>query len=210
MNTLSATSTKQLSFSPCSLLSSVALTRPNQVQRSCQFNNESSENYDRRNLLSMLGFTAALVNSNASTAAEGGLCDSDCVAALEGIEMQTTSSGLQFKDIVVGKGPQPKVGFQVVCNYVAMTPDGRVFDSSIEKGYPYDIRVGAEAVVAGLDEGLLSMKVGGLRRLYVPGNLSFPNGLKSGPGRPRILPNSPVVFDVQLLYVPGLDDEDEE
>jgi peptidylprolyl isomerase len=64
-------------------------------------------------------------------------------------------------------------------------------------------------VVAGLDEGVTTMQPGGIRRLYIPGSLSFPNGLKAGPGRPSVPPNSPVVFDVQLLYIPGLEDEDE-
>ena len=58
-------------------------------------------------------------------------------------------------------------------------------------------------VIAGLDEGLGSMKVGGVRRLYIPGNLAFPKGLASGPGRPRVPPKTPVVFDVELVYVPG-------
>lgn len=49
--------------------------------------------------------------------------------------------------------------------------------------------------------------IAGIRRLYIPGNLSFPNGLPSGPGRPRVPPNSPLIWDVQLLLVPGLDDE---
>ena len=62
-------------------------------------------------------------------------------------------------------------------------------------------------IVPGLDEGIKSMRAGGLRRVYVPGPLSFPKGLPSGPGRPRVPPASPVVFDVELLYIPGLDDE---
>jgi peptidylprolyl isomerase len=52
------------------------------------------------------------------------------------------------------------------------------------------------------------MQPGGLRRLYIPGPLGFPNGLPSGPGRPRLPPGSDVVFDVKLLYIPGLQDFD--
>lgn len=135
------------------------------------------------------------------------LCSAECLASLDTIEKVSTPSGLEYRDIVVGKGPSPPVGYQVVVNYIAMTPEGRVFDSSLERGAPYDLRVGAGQVVSGLDEGLLTMKVGGIRRLYIPGNLSFPKGLPAGPGRPRVPPSSPVVFDVQLLLVPGLDDE---
>eukprot|EP01026_Neomeris_dumetosa_P033222 TRINITY_DN2645_c0_g2_i6.p2 TRINITY_DN2645_c0_g2~~TRINITY_DN2645_c0_g2_i6.p2 ORF type:complete len:215 (-),score=27.05 TRINITY_DN2645_c0_g2_i6:159-767(-) len=182
------------------------------IQISRANHSHQETHYDRRNLLGFLtaGSFALTLNLNSQSARAADLCDADCVTALDGIEMITTSSGLQYKDIIVGKGPTPKVGFQVVCNYVAMTPEGKVFDSSLEKGNPYDIRVGAGSVVAGLDEGLLTMRPGGIRRIYVPGQLAFPNGLKSGPGRPRILPNSPVIFDVQLLYIPGLEDEDEE
>ena len=86
-----------------------------------------------------------------------------------------------------------------------MTPEGRIFASSLERGSPYDLRVGAGQIVEGLDEGLRTMRVGGLRRIFIPGNLAFPKGLASAPGRPRGPPASPVVFDVQLLYIPGLE-----
>lgn len=135
------------------------------------------------------------------------LCDPDCATKLDSIETVVTASGLQYKDIVAGNGPNPPVGFQVVAHYVAMTPNLRVFDSSLDKGKPYDIRVGAGQVVPGLDEALLTMKPGGIRRVYVPGNLAFPKGLKAAAGRPSVPPSSPVVFDVQLLYIPGLEDE---
>ncbi|KAK3124007.1 hypothetical protein QOZ80_8AG0639220 [Eleusine coracana subsp. coracana] len=135
------------------------------------------------------------------------LCDAACENELENVPMVTTESGLQYKDIKVGEGPSPPVGFQVAANYVAMVPNGQIFDSSLEKGQPYIFRVGSGQVIKGLDEGILSMKVGGLRRLYIPGPLAFPKGLTSAPGRPRVPPNSPVVFDVNLLYIPGLDDE---
>lgn len=137
------------------------------------------------------------------------LCDAQCAAELASLERVTLPSGLAFQDIKVGTGPTPPVGYQIVVHYIAMTADGKIFSNSLEKGTPYDIRVGTGQVVAGLDEGLKTMRAGGIRRVYVPGNLSFPKGLPSGPGRPRVPPASPVVFDVQLLYIPGLDMEDE-
>ena len=96
-------------------------------------------------------------------------------------------------------------------DYVAMTEEGRIFDNSLEKGKPYDIRLvygGDETpeVVAGLNEGVKTMRSGGLRRLYIPGELSFPKGLPSGPGRPRVPPAASLIFDVKLLLIPGLDD----
>ncbi|KAL2328885.1 hypothetical protein Fmac_022312 [Flemingia macrophylla] len=137
------------------------------------------------------------------------LCDDTCEKELENVPMVTTASGLQFKDIKVGQGPSPPVGFQVAANYVAMVPSGQIFDSSLEKGQPYIFRVGSGQVIQGLDEGILSMKVGGKRRLYIPGSLAFPKGLTSAPGRPRVAPSSPVVFDVSLEYIPGLEIDEE-
>jgi peptidylprolyl isomerase len=137
------------------------------------------------------------------------LCDASCAASLEkDAELVTTPSGLQYRDIVVGTGPKPVVGFQVVCDYIAMTPNGKVFANSLDGGNPYDIRVGAGQVIPGLDEGLLTMKVGGVRRLYIPGNLAFPKGLKAAAGRPSVPPSSPVVFDVALRYIPGLEEDE--
>ncbi|CAN6844904.1 unnamed protein product [Brassica oleracea] len=137
------------------------------------------------------------------------LCEAECEKELENVPMVTTESGLQYKDIKVGKGPSPPVGYQVAANYVAMVPSGQIFDSSLEKGLPYLFRVGSGQVIKGLDEGLLTMKAGGKRRLYIPGPLAFPKGLVSAPGRPRVAPNSPVVFDVSLEYIPGLESDEE-
>lgn len=163
-----------------------------------------------------LALSLALSPTSAALAANGlpdeevkVLCDAECVKSLDSIEMVTTPSGLQYKDIIVGDGEMPPIGFQVVADYVAMNEKGLIFDNSVEKGKPNDIRLTGDpesaTVIVGLDEGLLSMRSGGLRRLYIPGDLAFPKGLASAPGRPKIPPNSPVMFDVKLLYIPGLD-----
>lgn len=174
---------------------------------------------DRRTVLSHIASLAAALTISWESAAFATslpveaqdnsklLCGPECMSTLDQIKMVNLPSGLQYREIKEGSGPIPPVGFQVVANYVAMVPNGKIFDNSLEKGRPYDVRVGAGQVIPGLDEGMKSMKVGGIRRLYIPGNLAFPKGLSSGPGRPRVPPASPVVFDVQLLYVPGLDDE---
>ncbi|KAK1272011.1 hypothetical protein QJS04_geneDACA014202 [Acorus gramineus] len=91
---------------------------------------------------------------------------------------------------------------QVAANYVALVSNGQILDSSLEKGVPYLFRVGSGQVIEGLDEGILSMKTGGKRRLYIPGSLGFPKGLTSALGRLRVAPNSPVIFDVSLEYIP--------
>jgi len=142
------------------------------------------------------------------------LCDAACERALEETEMVTTKSGLRYKDIVVGDGVEPPVGFQVVVDYIAMDDKGRVFDNSLDKGKPNDIRVvdcvgsgelDSCTVIPGFDEGLLTMKSGGIRRMYIPGELAFPKGLASAPGRPKVGAKAPVIFDAHLLYIPGFD-----
>jgi peptidylprolyl isomerase len=179
---------------------------------------QTSEVPARRNVLQALGFMAIVpFVSNVNKAAAVSmpfekvkvLCDEECVASLENIEIVTTESGLQYKDIRIGKGDYPPIGYQVLVNYVAQLPNGRVFDSSIDKGSTYTVRVGAGLVVAGLDEGLQTMKAGGFRRIYVPGNLAFDKNLKAAAGRPSVPANSPIIFDVELLYIPGMETEDE-
>lgn len=180
-----------------------------------------AEGASRRSALQQAaaGLAAALLSRAAPTLATSlppdtevppALCDADCVAGLAGKERVTTASGLQYIDITPGKGPSPPKGFSVTVDYVAMTPEGRVFDSSLEKGYPYQIRVGAGQVIPGLDEALLTMSSGCLRRLYIPGNLAFPKGLPAAAGRPRVAPASAVMFDVKLLRIPGVTDDDED
>ncbi|PIN13134.1 FKBP-type peptidyl-prolyl cis-trans isomerase [Handroanthus impetiginosus] len=170
---------------------------------------------NRRNIINLgVGLLSLLSGSTLAEAAgmppeeKPKLCDNVCEKELENVPMITTESGLQYKDIKVGTGPSPPVGFQVAANYVAMVPSGQIFDSSLEKGQLYIFRVGSGQVIKGLDEGILSMKAGGKRRLYIPGPLAFPKGLTSAPGRPRVAPNSPVIFDVSLEYIPGLEDEE--
>lgn len=90
---------------------------------------------------------AATIGPRPASAADKTLCDEACIAALDKAQAVTTASGLKYKDIVVGSGPSPPVGYQVVVNYIAMTPEGRVFDSSLDRGTPYDIRIGAGTVV---------------------------------------------------------------
>ncbi|KAL7085874.1 hypothetical protein ACP275_14G304500 [Erythranthe tilingii] len=192
-----------------SLASEPRLVEAVMAKDECVFTN-------RRNLINLgLGLVSFLSVSTFAEAAglppeeKPKLCDDSCEKELENVPMITTESGLQYKDIKVGGGPSPPVGFQVAANYVAMVPSGQIFDSSLEKGQIYIFRVGSGQVIKGLDEGILSMKVGGKRRIYVPGPLAFPKGLTSAPGRPRVAANSPVIFDVSLLYIPGLEYDEE-
>lgn len=110
-------------------------------------------------------------------------------------EYVKTPSGLQYKDTLVGSGPNPKVGQIVTVHYTGMLEDGTKFDSSLDRNQPFSIEIGKGKVIKGWDEGLLSMKVGGMRTLIIPPELAY--GAAGQP--PRIPPNSTLKFDVQLL-----------
>jgi peptidylprolyl isomerase len=110
----------------------------------------------------------------------------------------TTASGLKYSDLVVGTGATPQRGQTVTVHYTGtLEKTGKKFDSSLDKGRPSEFIIGVGRVIKGWDEGLMTMKVGGKRKLTIPSNLGY------GPeGRaPDIPGNSTLVFDVELLGV---------
>ena len=110
--------------------------------------------------------------------------------------MTTTPSGLQYQDLVVGKGAQPKNGDTVVVNYTGRFTNGKVFDTSIGKE-PFKFKLGRGEVIPGWDEGVATMHVGGKRKLVVPPALAY--GTNGYPG--VIPPNSTLTFVVELLKI---------
>jgi peptidylprolyl isomerase len=112
------------------------------------------------------------------------------------VQMTTTPSGLQYRDLLVGKGPQPKAGDTVVVNYTGRFLSGKIFDTSVGK-QPFKFRLGRGEVIKGWDEGVASMHVGGKRKLVIPAGLAY--GSTGYPG--VIPPNSKLVFVVELLGV---------
>jgi peptidylprolyl isomerase len=110
----------------------------------------------------------------------------------------TTGSGLKYQDVVVGKGPQPKLGDDILVHYTGRFLDGKVFDSSLSPGRgPFELHVGRGEVIPGWDEGLATMHVGGKRKLIIPPRLAY--GEKGYPG--AIPPNATLTFDVELLKI---------
>ena len=109
----------------------------------------------------------------------------------------TTASGLKYTDLTEGTGASPQKGQTVTVHYTGTLANGKKFDSSYDHGRPADFRIGVGSVIKGWDEGLMSMKVGGKRRLVIPSALGY------GPeGRPPNIPgNSTLIFDVELLGV---------
>ena len=113
----------------------------------------------------------------------------------------TTPSGLKIIDIKVGAGPSPKPGQICVMNYTGWLYDngtkGAKFDSSLDRSQPFSFPIGQHQVIAGWDEGVATMKVGGKRTLIIPPELGY--GARGAGG--VIPPNATLIFDVELLGV---------
>ena len=115
----------------------------------------------------------------------------------QGAKMTTTPSGLKYEDEVVGTGPSPKSGQLVKVHYTGRLVNGTKFDSSVDRGQPFEFTIGVGQVIKGWDEGVSTMKVGGKRKLVIPSELGY--GAR-GAGS-SIPPNATLVFDVELLGI---------
>ena len=113
----------------------------------------------------------------------------------------TTASGLQIIDSKVGDGASPKSGQICVMHYTGWLYEngqkGKKFDSSVDRNEPFEFPIGQRRVIAGWDEGVATMKVGGKRTLIIPPALGY--GARGAGG--VIPPNATLMFDVELLGV---------
>ena len=118
-----------------------------------------------------------------------------------GGDSSTTPTGggtLVIEDLVVGTGATAVVGDTLTVNYVGTLTNGTKFDSSYDRGQTFAFRVGAGQVIAGWDQGIPGMRVGGKRRLTIPPSLAYGNQ-----ARGSIPPNSTLVFEVDLVSIVG-------
>jgi len=111
------------------------------------------------------------------------------------------SNGLKYQDLKVGDGPSPKNGQTCVMHYTGWLWEGgekgKKFDSSVDRGQPFEFALGMGRVIKGWDQGVETMKVGGKRLLLIPPQLGY--GAKGAGG--VIPPNATLLFEVELLGV---------
>ena len=110
---------------------------------------------------------------------------------------QITDSGLKFEDITPGDGATAAAGQRVSVHYTGWLTDGSKFDSSVDRGEPFEFALGRGMVIRGWDEGVAGMKVGGKRKLTIPPQLGY--GARGASG--VIPPNATLVFEVELLGI---------
>ena len=148
---------------------------------------------------------AGALSALALIAAPGVLADAAFTAATAqgAAKPVTTPSGLQIIDTKVGTGASPKAGQTCVMHYTGWLYEngakGKKFDSSVDRGEPFEFPIGQRRVIAGWDEGVATMKVGGKRTLIIPPELGY--GARGAGG--VIPPNATLIFDVELLDVKG-------
>jgi peptidylprolyl isomerase len=114
---------------------------------------------------------------------------------------KTTASGLRITDTTVGTGASPTKGQTCMMHYTGWLYNdgtkGKKFDSSLDRGQPFEFKIGQGQVIGGWDEGVASMKIGGKRTLIIPPALGY--GARGAGG--AIPPNATLMFDVELLGV---------
>ncbi|MEO2217798.1 FKBP-type peptidyl-prolyl cis-trans isomerase [Chromobacterium vaccinii] len=112
------------------------------------------------------------------------------------------SEELKIEDLVVGEGKEAVRGALITSHYTGWLEDGTKFDSSVDKGRPFQCVIGTGRVIKGWDQGMMGMKVGGKRKLWVPAHLAYGERQIGD----RIPANSNLVFEIELLEVLTRDD----
>ena len=142
----------------------------------------------------LFALTAALVLAAGAIAPSTGVAQSMSKST-------TLASGLQITDTAVGSGASPKTGETCVMHYTGWLyvngQKGAKFDSSVDRGQPFEFPIGVGRVIKGWDEGVSTMKVGGKRTLIIPPDLGY--GARGAGG--VIPPNATLIFEVELLNV---------
>ena len=108
-----------------------------------------------------------------------------------------TASGLEYVEIIEGAGSRPKTGDSVSVHYTGWLKSGQKFDSSRDRGQPFAFSIGRGQVIKGWDEGVGTMKVGGVRKLIIPAHLGYGDRGAGG----VIPPGATLIFEVELVGI---------
>lgn len=114
------------------------------------------------------------------------------------VSQNLPQTGVLVSDLKVGEGAEAKPGDILSVHYVGMLTDGKVFDSSIDRGMPIEFTLGAGQVIRGWEEGLVGIKEGGRRRLVIAPDYAY-----GSQGNGPIPPNAVLIFDVELVKIGG-------
>eukprot|EP00580_Thalassiosira_gravida_P002875 CAMPEP_0201608758 /NCGR_PEP_ID=MMETSP0492-20130828/8719_1 /ASSEMBLY_ACC=CAM_ASM_000837 /TAXON_ID=420259 /ORGANISM="Thalassiosira gravida, Strain GMp14c1" /LENGTH=191 /DNA_ID=CAMNT_0048073709 /DNA_START=53 /DNA_END=628 /DNA_ORIENTATION=+ len=120
---------------------------------------------------------------------------------------ETTASGIGIKVTKEGNGPKPEKGELAAIRFLSFAGPNKI-DDLFENPEPYYTRVGAGGLIKGVEEILPQMRVGDRWVLTIPGNMAFgPKGRPASAGKPRIPGNSEIIFDVEMVGLPGKEQE---
>ncbi|MBI2981988.1 MAG: FKBP-type peptidyl-prolyl cis-trans isomerase [Deltaproteobacteria bacterium] len=144
-------------------------------------------------LVSLLALTVACSKTKQPAETEPPQTTQEAALANE----QSTPSGLKYVVLQEGTGASPQKGQMVTVHYTGWLADGTKFDSSVDRGTPFQFQVGTGQVIPGWDEGVSLMKIGEKRKLIIPSQLAYGEGGAGG----VIPPNATLVFEVELLGV---------
>lgn len=158
---------------------------------------DAASQVSQDDLQAAFGIVSAKLQAQEAALAEEASAEGEAylVANAERAEVTVTDSGLQYEVLVAGDGEKPTPASTVSCHYHGTFTDGKIFDSSVDRGQPAEFPVGG--VIAGWTEALQLMAVGSKWRLHVPYNLAY--GEQGSQG--AIPPYATLIFDVELLAI---------
>lgn len=146
-------------------------------------------------VLAIVGILAAgFINGNREFTSEVSKVSEDSKSSSTNMDK---TGALKIEDEVVGTGAEATAGANITVNYLGTLENGTKFDSSYDRNQPFSFKLGAGQVIAGWDQGFAGMKVGGKRKLTIPGEMGY--GAQGSP--PTIPPNATLIFEVELLKV---------